>query len=244
MSKTHTTAAVQRITDRQELLKLPKGQLVDLVFILREQLALLQARVAALEKNSTNSSKPPSSDLPGAGSSTVMHDRNSRQSSDRKSGGQPGHTGTTRELVDNPDTVIVCAPDRCEGCGSSLPGSVITDEVMARSQVVDIPPIVPVVTEYRAVALRCACGHITTGQLPTAVAAQGTVHIGTNASSLLVYLNTAHHLPYQRLQHVAADLFNLRLSQGSIANKLEQAAIAAAPLQQTILNFLQTSPHG
>lgn len=242
MSKINIEATQQLIADRQELLKLPKGQLVDLILIMREQLAALQARVAALEKNSTNSSKPPSSDLPGTGNGkTPSHRRNSRQSSGRKSGGQPGHQGSTRELVDNPDTVIVCAPDTCEGCGFRLPGDVTTNTVIARSQIVDIPPIVPVVTEYQAIARTCACGHVTKGHLPSEAAASGTVTIGTNASSLLVYLNSAHHLPYQRLQQVAADLFHLSLSQGSIANKLELAGRTAAPVTQAILEYLQTS---
>jgi transposase len=223
MSKINIEATKQLIADRQELLKLPKGQLADLILIMREQLAVLQARVAALEKNSTNSSKPPSSDMPGKGGGTTPpnHHRNSRQSSGRKSGGQPGHQGTTRELVDIPDTVIVCAPDTCEGCGFSLPGSMLTDTVIARSQLVDIPPVVPSVTEYQAIARTCACGHVTNGHLPSEAPSSGTVTIGTNASSLLVYLNSAHHLPYQRLQQVSTDLFNLPLSQGTIANKLE-----------------------
>lgn len=241
MSKTNTAAAIQHIADRQELLQLPKGQLVDLVLMQREQLVLLQARVAALEKNSTNSSKPPSSDLPRAGGGKVTHHRNARQPSDRPSGGQPGHIGTTRELVDTPDTIIVCAPDKCDGCGRSLPTGIATDEVIARSQVVDIPPIVPTVTEYQAIARTCACGCVTKGHLPSEAAASGTVSIGSNASSLLVYLNSAHHLPYQRLQQVAADLFHLSLSQGTIANKLAVAATAATPLTERILAFLHAS---
>lgn len=243
MSKINIEATQQLIADRQELLKLPKGQLVDLILIMREQLAALQARVAALEKNSTNSSKPPSSDLPGNGSGKAVpnHHRNSRQSSGRKPGGQPGHVGSTRELVSNPDTVIVCAPETCEGCGFRLPGDVTTDTVIARSQIVDIPPIVPVVTEYQAIARMCSCGHVTNGNLPLEAAASGTATIGTNASSLLVYLNSAHHLPYQRLQQVAADLFSLPLSQGTIANKLEVAGCAATPIAQTILEYLQAS---
>lgn len=250
MLKTNIEATKQLIADRQELLALPKSQLVDMVLTLRDQVAHqqmqideLKAQVAALLKNSTNSSKPPSSDMPGGGSGKTLpnHHRNSRQSSGRQSGGQPGHQGTTRELTATPDVTIVCAPDACEGCGSTLSGSATTDELIARSQVVDIPPIVPIVTEYQAVARTCACGHVTKGHLPREAAASGTVQIGGNASSLLVYLNSAHHLPYQRLQQVSSDLFGLSLSQGTIANKLEQAAIAAAPLKQTILDFLHQS---
>lgn len=252
MSKINIEAAKQTIAERQQLLALPKDQLVDLVLMLRQQVALLESRVAALEKNSTNSSKPPSSDMPGSGrnardtSTPAPHQRNSRNASGRQSGGQPGHQGSTRELVDNPDMVIACAPDFCGGCGKDFltvgTGSTHIDEIIARSQVVDIPPIVPVVTEYQTVARTCACGHTTNGHVPPEASCSGTVQIGTNASSLLVYLNSAHHLPYQRLQQVAADLFNLRLSQGSIANKLEQAAIVATPLKQVILDFLHRSP--
>jgi transposase len=107
---------------------------------------------------------------------------------------------------------------------------------------VDIPPITPTVIEYQAIARICACGHVTNGHLPQEAAASGTIQIGSNASSLLVYLSSAHHLPYARLQQVASDLFNLPLSQGTIANKLEVAATAATPLTQMILGFLRSSP--
>src|SRR6266852_5714658 len=139
---------------------------------MREQLAALQARVAALEKNSNNSSEPPSSDLPSSGTPTG-HNRNSRKASGRKSGGQPGHQGSTRQLAGSPDRVIVCAPDTCEGCGFSLPTGTPTDVVIARSQTVDIPPITPTVTEYQAIARICACGHVTNGHLPMEAPAIG-----------------------------------------------------------------------
>lgn len=235
------------ILDSSVLYSLDRDELINIILTisqnareLMDHVATLDAKIAALEKNSSNSSKPPSSDLPGAGSTPPGHHRNSRKSSGRSSGGQPGHYGSTRELVDNPDTVIVTAPTTCGGCGQKLTDNA-QDEVIARSQVVDIPPIVPSITEYQAVTRTCACGHTTKAVLPAEAGCNGTVQIGTTASSLLVYLNSAHHLPYQRLQQVATDLFNLPLSQGSIANKLEQAAQAATPLAQTILNFLQGS---
>lgn len=239
------------------LLTMSKTKLAKLVIeqserisIQSERISTLELMVAKLAKNSTNSSKPPSSDMPGSGNTNKPggdthknHGRNSRSTSDRKPGGQLGHLGSTRELVDNPDTVITCAPEACGGCGKDLTDTT-SDEVIARSQVVDIPPIIPTVTEYQAIARTCTgCGHTTKAVLPSEAGCVGTVQIGTNASSLLVYLSTAHHLPYARLQQVATDLFNLPLSQGSIANKLELAGCAATPLAQTILDFLHGSPH-
>jgi len=249
------------VLERDFVQQLDKQQLVDIVLeqnqsmrtmwtqlsSFHDEILGLQSKVAALEKNSTNSSKPPSSDMPGSGSAAgksgttpTSHHRNSRTSSNRPSGGQPGHQGSTRELVDNPDTVIVAAPATCDWCGKHFT-DMATDEVIARSQIVDIPPIAPVVTEYQAIARTCRCGHTTKGQLPPEAGCSGTVQIGTNASSLLVYLNSAHHLPYARLQQMAADLFKLPLSQGSIANKLEQAALTATPLKQAILDVLHQS---
>jgi len=77
--------------------------------------------------------------------------------------------------------------------------------------------------------------------LPKEAGASGTVQIGQNASSFLLYLNTAHHIPYARLQLISNDLFNFPLSQGTIDNKLEAAALAAKPIKQTILDFLHNS---
>jgi transposase len=250
----------------EDLKQLPKPELVDIILeqsagidFLMQQIQQQQDRITELEllitklaKDSINSSKPPSSDMPGSGtadktgggSDTPNHHRNSRNPSDRQSGGQPGHPGSTRELVDKPDKIITTIPEACGGCGVVFTDTIdaTTDEVIARSQVVDIPPIVPVVTEYQAIARTCACGCTTKASLPPEAGCTGTVQIGTDASSLLVYLNSAHHLPYQRLQQVAIDLFNLPLSQGSIDNKLEAAAVAAAAHKDSIVSFLHQSP--
>ena len=78
----------------------------------------LQKQLAAALKNSSNSSKPPSSDIvkppkpqPPAGQPR------------RKPGGQPGHTAHQRELF--PPEMLACAPtdyllDACPGCGGHL----------------------------------------------------------------------------------------------------------------------------
>lgn len=251
----------------KDLKQLPTAELVDIIIeqsagidFLMQQIQQQQDRITELEllvakltKDSTNSSKPPSSDMPGSGktnktstgsNTSKNHSRNSRNTFGRKSGGQPGHPGSTRELVDNPDTIITSVPEACGGCGIVFTDTIdaTTDEVIARSQVVDIPPIVPVVTEYQAIARTCACGHTTNASLPPQASCSGMVQIGANASSLLVYLSSAHHLPYKRLQQVATDLFNLPLSQGSIDNKLEAAATAAAVCKNSILSFLHRSP--
>lgn len=235
--------------DRSFLEGLPKDQLITIVLEqhklivqLQSAVAELQVRLAALGKDSSNSSKPSSTDQPGTGNNAAHRRRlNSRQASDRLSGGQPGHLGTTRIQVETPDRVIICAPTACEACGHELPA--VGHQLIAVTQVVDIPPIVPIVTEYQQIACQCRCGYISNGSLPVHVtASDGGIQIGPNASSFLVYLSSAHHLPYARLRQLSCDLFNLSLSEGTIANKLELAGQVASPLQDTILSFLHTSP--
>ena len=79
------------------------------------QLAGQAARIAELERrlgaDSSNSSKPPSSDPPYR----KPERRSSRTASGRKPGKQPGTGGTTMPLVDNPDETIVHDADRCAG---------------------------------------------------------------------------------------------------------------------------------
>jgi transposase len=113
-----------------------------------ERIAELEAR---LKQNSTNSSKPPSTDAPGT------KGRN-RQGSKRKAGGQPGHKRHLRELVpsEKADHVHVIRPQICMHCRAALQGS---DEQPLRHQVTEIPVVEPTVSEWQLHQLQCgACG--------------------------------------------------------------------------------------
>src|SRR4051812_50194928 len=69
--------------------------------------------------NSTNSSKPPSSDSPFMKPAP----KSLRRKSGRKPGGQPGHPGSTLALVDNPNERKRHEPGPCGGGGESLAGA-------------------------------------------------------------------------------------------------------------------------
>jgi transposase len=226
------------------LLSLSKPELVKLVLELSERVSTLELLIAKLTKDSSNSSKPPSSDFHPPGSHT--HHRNSRNASGKKPGGQPGHIGTTRGNVDTPDEIVSLTPDTCGGCGADLRNAENqqsqTTKVVGIAQVIDIPPVVPVITEYQKLSVICGCGHVNEGQYPSFVSPSGGIQLGPNISSFLVYMNTAHHMPYQRLQTIASDLLNIGISEGTIKNKLTLAATAAMPVKESILNFLHRSP--
>jgi transposase len=126
----------------------------------------LEARVAELEarlgKDSTNSSKPPSTEHPHA------KPPRPRSPSRRPSGGQPGHPRHERALVpvEQCREVVPCVPTACRRCGRPLAG---TDPEPLRHQVWELPEIRPVVTEYQRHRLVCRCGLATCGELPAGV---------------------------------------------------------------------------
>ncbi|USY22501.1 DUF6444 domain-containing protein [Nocardiopsis exhalans] len=98
-----------------------------------ERIAELQAR---LDSDSTNSSKPSSTDP-----FVKPKPKSQRRRTGRKPGGQPGHPGQTRAQTPDPDHVLEHHPHTCGGCGGDLAGSEQTG--LVRRQVVDLPPSNP-----------------------------------------------------------------------------------------------------
>jgi uncharacterized coiled-coil protein SlyX len=94
-------------------------------------IATLQARAAELErrlgKDSSNSSKPPSSDGLAKAIRPMRGDGGRR-----RPGKQPGSPGAHLAQVTDPDEVVVHVPDRCGGCSGELAGRSVTGLRSAR----------------------------------------------------------------------------------------------------------------
>ena len=149
---------------------------------LEKTIAELQERVRELEArlalNSTNSSKPPSSDGPGV-------PRPAKKPKGRKRGGQPGHKGHHRMLLppDRVDEFVRHTPESCEHCGHSLVGA---EEALPAQvhQVVELPAIRAEVTEHQVLCLRCPrCSGVTRKPLP-----EGGKRFGPRLSALAAVL--------------------------------------------------------
>ena len=215
---------------REDLLKLSKEQLVDIILLLIKKVDGLEQKVNLLSKNSSNSSKPPSSDI-----NKPQRNQSQREKSDRKSGGQNGHEGITRNQIDNPDKTIKIFPEVCESCGKKL--SFKKANLKTKRQVFDLPEIKPLVTEYQSFETICMCGHCNVGVFPQDVKAP--VQLGPNICSFIVYLNTKHVLPYERLCMIASDLLNFDISEGSIENILQRAYKNGKHLHNEILKNIK-----
>ena len=187
---------------------------------LRVEVAALRAENAELKRrlgmDSTNSSKPPSSDSP----LTKPTPKSLRGKSGRKPGGQPGHPGSTLALVDNPNERERHEPGPCQGCGASLADA--PEVGMERRQVFDLPPITVRVTEHQMITRRCACGTTTCGTAPDGVT--GPVQYGPRITAIILYLYVGQFLSKKRTAQALAELFGTPVSEGTVAAMTRRAA--------------------
>src|SRR6266508_2470139 len=130
---------------------------------LREHETLLRDLQAKLGQTSRNSSKPPSSDPPSTPPAPP------RPARGRKAGGQVGHQGHQRPLIP-PDQVhdpIELQPQQCPSCQTPLPHDLPDARPLRRTQVYELPPIEPFITEYRQHTVCCpSCQRLVTADLP------------------------------------------------------------------------------
>lgn len=187
---------------------------------LKAENALLRAEIVVLRskgsKNSGNSSLPPSRD-PAGERQRQAADRQARKQrltggEPRRAGGQPGTPGRTLPLSATPDEVIDHFPGSCDGCGADL--DVSARGGVQRRQVVDIPPVKPVVTEHRAHSRTCPCGTVTTGRFPDHVRAP--ISYGPGIRATVVYLLARQHIPVARVAEAMRDLFGVNMSTGTV----------------------------
>jgi len=112
---------------------------------LTEQVSILEKKIASLTTNSTNSSKPPSSDGPQVA-------KPKKRKSGRSHGGQKGHKGHKRELVpvEDVDHIYEYYPPFCENCAAPLdPQTCEETSDPLRHQTFELPEIKTIVSEHR-----------------------------------------------------------------------------------------------
>jgi transposase len=200
----------------------------------------LQARVVELErrlgKDSSNSSKPPSSD--GLGKPARAGRQDDERAARRRSGKQPGAPGAHLARVAQPDKVALHAPDRCRGCGADLAGASVVG-VQAR-QVFDLPPLRLLATEHRAERRRCACGTTTQAAFPDHVRAAACYGPGVRA--LVCYLCVHQHLPVDRAAQLLADVLGAPVATGTLAAVVAEGARGLDGFAQVVRAGLATAP--
>jgi transposase len=114
----------------------------------------LEERINRLEnkivKDSNNSSKPPSSDGLTKGAADP------RKLGEKSNGGQKGHQGITRRMIESPDAIEVLYSVSLCDCGADLKEQVAT--LKERRQQIEIPESKAITTEYQQMQVHCRCG--------------------------------------------------------------------------------------
>lgn len=211
-----TQPVAQTLDEANALLAVLWAELVRL----RERVAELEAR---LGQNSANSSRPPSSDLPSAPPPAK------RAPSERKRGGQPGHTAHQRLLVppERVDHVVDHWPAVCRHCQAALPPApnlVVADAVT--HQVTELPPVQAEVTEHRLQRLRCpCCGEETRATLPPAVPSGA---FGPRLQATVALLTGRYHLSRRAVVAICTEVLGADVALGSVAGLCQATSAALA----------------
>ena len=201
-----------------------------------EEIKSLKAalKLKAVKKTSKNSHLPPSKDL---GRVEPKKNQSLRKKSGKPVGGQLGHKGTTLLMSEEPDEVIDLRPSYCNRCGESLSGNPST--LVGRRQLIDIPPIKPVVTEYRSYEVACSCGHCQRETYPEGL--DNHVQYGPNIQSLVIYQNVYQYVPFQRLQDFFAKVMALRISKGTLENIIRRTSKKAEGTYEQLRKVIEIS---
>ncbi len=189
-----------------------------------------QLKFSLIKKDSHNSSLPPANDI-------IKKNQSLRSKSIRKPGGQKGHKGHTLQFSETPDTTITLIPQFCNKCGCELDAKQAI--LQSKRQVVDIPPVLPVFTEYQNYHINCHCGHCQESDYPQGV--DNYIQYGPNIQASITYQSVYQYTPYKRLQDFFRQWYSLNISQGTITNVLNKMAEKALPLYYAIRDRLKQS---
>ena len=202
------------------------------------RIAELERRLAALEArlniNSSNSSLPPSANLPEAPPPVK------KKKSKRRRGGQPGHPPHLKQLLP-PERVTrteAIVPTVCGSCQAKLPAQAGPHDPPPKCfQTVELPPIVAEVVEYQAHGRTCpCCGERTQAAIPADVRAHS---VGPRLTATLSYFSGCHGVSKRGVEEIAEAVFGVPVALGTVANLEQEVSAALEPAHQEALEAVR-----
>jgi transposase len=200
---------------------------------LRAENRKLQDQIARLKRDSSNSSKPPSSDIVKPKNKGTPRGRRKR-----KIGGQKGHPRHER-IPFAPDDIgpilpYELSPDQAQG--------LIPLEEWFVLQQVDLAEKLYVVAEHRARKYRDPrTGRIVIAPLPDAVKAAGLV--GPKLSALAAYQKGDCHMSYSTIQRFWNEVLEIPISRAQLVNVIRKASAAFAQPYAKLREALVEEPY-
>lgn len=209
----------------------------DLVLSLVQRVDELVQRVHELERrlnqNSSNSSKPPSSD-----GYKKPDPKSLRGKSGKASGGQPGHKGHYLALTDTPGHIVTHSPSSCQKCGRNLED--VPVQSYEKRQVSDLVVRMET-TEHRSEILCCPdCHHHNQAPFPAEVAYQ--VQYGPALKAFLSYGSVYQLIPLERLTELLFDLTGHSISEGTLYNTNQKLYEQLDSFEEHVKEQLKAAP--
>lgn len=199
-----------------------------------QRLTELEAKIARLEKNSSTSSKPPSSDI-------VKPPKPPTPKGGGKIGAQPGHprhghAPLSPEQIDRVETYML---PECPDCGGRVRPIAASPRVL---QQIELRPQPVEVVEHRAGAGQCVrCGKVHYAALPPAVAQSGL--IGPELTALVAYLKGVCHASFSTIRKFFRDVLKIPVSRGHLVNLLNKVTAAMEVAYAHLRTILPEEDH-
>lgn len=224
---------IDRLQAENEALRAQVAQLLDDNESMRDRVARLEAEQKA---DSSTTGKPPSSDPIGPRKKRAER-RAEARAEKRRQGKQPGTPGANLARRE-PNVVVPHKPPRCQSCGADLSRAEVVGKVVR--QVIDLPPVKPVVTDHISYRLRCACGCETFAGFPPE--ARAPVCFGPEVRAFATYLLGRQHLPVERTAELLEDLLGVKVSTGWLCALQAEAARRLGPFLSWLRERLAGEP--
>jgi transposase len=209
-----------------ELHQLPKEELVKLILALQNEVDRLKAIIS---KDSSTSSKPPSTDIIKKSEKKPSTD-SSKETTKRKPGGQPGHQGKTRKGFGRVDRIENLYPKKCSGCGGrNLSSEVIKIETKQVAQLVAKPIEI---VEYHRHHHHCQdCGKVCVANWSEQIIPGQD--LGVRLQGLIGWLGNYAHVPYEKIQELLCELGSIEIGVGTlVATNQRVASAIKKPVEQ------------
>jgi transposase len=215
---------IHELVRRMDKLEQEMGQLRAENELLKEQLA----------RNSANSSQPPSKN-------PLTFKPNRKEPTGKKRGGQIGHIGHERKLypLEMCQEVIDHYPEQCSKCGASVSQSVSTQ--VYRHQVVEVPPVQPIVIEHRFHPMTCTCCG-TENQAPEMVEIVGKGGYGSRVAAYVGLFSSQYRQSYRQIQKIMQAVFGIEMSLGTINNLRTEVSEAVSGAVTEAQEYIQQQP--
>lgn len=215
---------IRELVRRMDKLEQEMGQL-------RAENELLKEQVA---RNSANSSQPPSKN-------PLTFKPNRKEPTGKKRGGQIGHIGHERKLypLEMCQEIIDYYPQQCSKCGAEVSES--SDAQVYRHQVVEVPPVQPIVIEHRFHPMTCTCCG-TENQAPEMTEIIGKGGYGSRVAAYVGLFSSQYRQSYRQIQKIIQAVFGIEMSLGTINNLRTEVSEAVASAVTEAQGYIQQQP--